>query len=369
MSTKEFVELQKSNLKLQEHVIRQYSEYKDELNALQKENHELKKLLQLEKQKGAEIFQQFSERIHKMEQDLEEINYSPPVSPQNYVTTNTRPLSRSRQLFEQLEEEGKKLEEETRRVFEFCRKPVEFYIPPTAPAPPPPTQTIPQQTYQFIPIQVPQYTTIPKPSPNPPSSISSPVPTSPKTSSTSNTPQFVPNVNGFNQEIEQLQQSPIGSPRGNSPSNKQKKPMTPNDSQIPSVDSPPANQSNNKISDVNFGPSSDSEEDDDDIGTLVTQNQEIPSSAFDKMNIDPKKNSAAVTGSSDTRAASDSKPASETLPIQPVKTAPKVPKESPPPSVKPIDPLGGFGSEEESELDIEFPSAGFDDGNANNDLW
>lgn len=391
MSTKEFVELQKTNMKLQEHVLRQYSEYKDELNALQKENHELKRLLQMEKQKGAEIFQQFQERIRKMEQDLEEINYSPPISPTTIKNTNSRPLNRSRQIFEQLEEEGKRIEEETRRVFEFCRKPVEFYIPASAPPPPPPAQTIPQQAYQYIPIQIPQYTQPPMqnqfeykpPSPTIPPKQSPP-------------PTFTQNVNILNNDIEQMQASPISSPRANSPSNKMI--FSPNSSQIPSVSSPhvssPQTDGSNKISDVNFIPETDSEEEE----SSEFKNEEIPSSAFAKMTTDTKSTSSKT---SETRTVSETLPISENKkrensntpslktnppnaneskksttsmpqsaktapppakPVLPIKTAPP-PKEE---EEKPFDPMGGF-STDSSELNIEIQSFVME--NQDTDQW
>ena len=163
MSSKEFSSLQRKNSKLQQRMWNQYTEYKEEIDALKQENIQLKKSLQLEKEKGQEIFQNFTERITKMERQLDELNYSPQQN-QFYVQNSSSSkgaFSRLEQLFAQLDEEGKKIDAETQRVFELCRKPPEFYTPTSSP-PPLPQQQVSQPVFKYVPITIDQYQSTPQ---------------------------------------------------------------------------------------------------------------------------------------------------------------------------------------------------------------
>ena len=158
MASKEFSLLQKKNSKLQQRMWNQYTEYKEEIDALKQENVQLKKSLQLEKEKGQEIFQNFTERITKMERQLDELNYGPQQNQfyQQNSSNSKGAFSRLEQLFAQLDEEGKKIDAETQRVFELCRKQPEFYTPTSSP-PPLPQQQISQPVFKYVPISIDQY--------------------------------------------------------------------------------------------------------------------------------------------------------------------------------------------------------------------
>ena len=395
MSVQEFSTLQKKNLKLQDKVYSQYNEYRNELDALKEENIRIQRALKNEKQKGQEIFNDFTKRISKMERQLDELNYTPPYAQNSPKNQNSGSFSRLQQLFAQLDEEGRRIDAETEKVFAFCREPPDFYKPISSPPPLPQQQQVSQPVFKFVPLSVNSYS-----GQNSGNSRQSPIPDL----STNDDNIFNSPSNSPREEVPQIQNMPRMNTKTSSILN-----TTTPESPFP-LESPPqvvkqplakqqisAKQSNGQISqasglpgsqihDLDFDILDEEESDSDDDRVTVEPGAEIPSSSFEKLGV---QKTATFSQSS------DQKPQSETIPLgksladkQSIQTEPmniKTKKQAapsiksvPPPKNIPVKEMAksnakvndddGWGSDDDSfNIDIEVP----DDimGNGNQDTW
>lgn len=153
MTTKHLRKLQRENRKLQDYLWGKYSEYNKLLKAEKADIQILSDSIKREKDRGREVFQQFSLKVRDLEAKLNDINSAAQFDILRVNPHRRRATFLTRQRFAELEAEDERLAKENERVFKLCREPPQFFTPSFNPPPVP--EEVTQPSYQFIPITLP----------------------------------------------------------------------------------------------------------------------------------------------------------------------------------------------------------------------